>query len=100
MVRAARKIARLVDNGRMSVDDIDEDTISRFLYTGEENGYIPDPDLIIRTSGEERISNFLLWQAAYSEFAFSDLLWPDFTPDEFEKIVRQYIRRERRFGGR
>lgn len=100
MVRAARKIARLVDNGRMSVDDIDEDTISRFLYTGEENGYIPDPDLIIRTSGEERISNFLLWQAAYSEFAFSDLLWPDFTPDEFEKIVRQYTRRERRFGGR
>ena len=84
----------------MSVDDIDEDTISRFLYTGEENGYIPDPDLIIRTSGEERISNFLLWQAAYSEFAFSDLLWPDFTPDEFEKIVRQYTRRERRFGGR
>lgn len=100
IVRAARKIARLVDNGRMSVDDIDEDTISRFLYTGEENGYIPDPDLIIRTSGEERISNFLLWQAAYSEFAFSDLLWPDFTPDEFEKIVRQYTRRERRFGGR
>ena len=100
IVRAVRKIARLVDNGRMSVDDIDEDTISRFLYTGEENGYIPDPDLIIRTSGEERISNFLLWQAAYSEFAFSDLLWPDFTPDEFEKIVRQYTRRERRFGGR
>ena len=100
IVRAARKLARLVDNGRLSPEDVDEQMFARYLYTGEENGFIPDPDLIIRTSGEERISNFLLWQAAYSEFAFSDSLWPDFTPDEFERIVRQYTRRERRFGGR
>ncbi len=81
-------------------DEISEETISRFLYTGEENEYIPDPDLIIRTSGEERISNFLLWQCAYSELAFTDSLWPDFTPDEFESIVEEYTGRSRRFGGR
>ena len=71
-----------------------------FLYTGEENGNIPDPDLIIRTSGEERLSNFLLWQCAYSELAFTDSLWPDFTPDEFETMVRAFAGRKRRFGGR
>ena len=98
MVRAVRKIARLVDNGRMSVDDIDEDTISRFLYTGEENGYIPDPDLIIRTSGEERISNFLLWQASYAELYFPEVLWPDFTEEEFDRAIEEYARRDRRFG--
>lgn len=65
-----------------------------------ENQNIPDPDLIIRTSGEERLSNFLLWQGAYSEMAFSDSLWPDFTPDEFESIIEEYTKRERRYGGR
>ena len=62
--------------------------------------YIPDPDLIIRTSGEERLSNFLLWQAAYSEFAFTPVLWPDFTREEFWRIIEEYANRNRRFGGR
>lgn len=82
------------------VDDVTEEELSRYLYTGDENGNIPDPDLIIRTSGEERLSNFLLWQAAYSEFAFTDTLWPDFKPDEFKAIVEGFGNRERRFGGR
>ena len=82
--------------GRM----ITEDNFSKYLYTGEENGNIPDPDLIIRTSGEERLSNFLLWQAAYSEFAFTPVLWPDFTREEFWRILEEYARRDRRFGGR
>lgn len=100
IVRAVRSLAELVASGEMAVEEIDEEALSARLYTGEENGDIPDPDLIIRTSGEERISNFLLWQAAYSELAFSDSLWPDFTPDEFEEIVAGYAKRERRFGGR
>lgn len=100
ITRAVRKISSLVSEGCMMPDEISEGTISRFLYTGEENEYIPDPDLIIRTSGEERISNFLLWQCAYSELAFTDSLWPDFTPDEFESIVEEYTGRSRRFGGR
>lgn len=100
IVRAVRSLAELVASGEMAAEEIDEEALSTRLYTGEENGDIPDPDLIIRTSGEERISNFLLWQAAYSELAFSDSLWPDFTPDEFEEIVAGYAKRERRFGGR
>lgn len=100
IVRAVRSLAELVASGEMAAEEIDEKALSARLYTGEENGDIPDPDLIIRTSGEERISNFLLWQAAYSELAFSDSLWPDFTPDEFEEIVAGYAKRERRFGGR
>ncbi len=80
--------------------EIEEEDISAALYTGNENGNIPDPDLIIRTSGEERLSNFLMWQAAYSEFAFTDTLWPDFTPDEYEAIIEEYRTRERRYGGR
>ena len=81
-------------------DTVTEEDISRHLYTGDENGNVPDPDLIIRTSGEERVSNFLLWQCAYSEFAFTDSLWPDFRPDEFEAIIKDFSGRERRFGGR
>ena len=61
---------------------------------------MPDPELLIRTSGEERISNFLLWQCAYSEFVFADALWPDFTPDEMDKAIEEYQNRNRRFGGR
>lgn len=100
IVRAVRQICYLVENGELKGQDIDEDLISSYLYTGMENQNIPDPDLIIRTSGEERLSNFLLWQGAYSEMAFSDSLWPDFTPDEFESIIEEYTKRERRYGGR
>lgn len=100
ILRAVRKIAALSASGEMEMNEIDEALVSSLLYTGEENGNIPDPDLIIRTSGEERLSNFLLWQCAYSEFAFTDSLWPDFTPEEFEEIVRGFGNRRRRFGGR
>lgn len=100
ILRAVKKIAAMTRDGQIKEEDITEDTIAKYLYTGEENGDIPDPDLIIRTSGEERISNFLLWQAAYSELAFTDSLWPEFTPDEFESIIEEYTTRNRRFGGR
>ena len=100
IARAARRAAEEAAAGRINTEDIDEEMISRYLYTGDENGNIPDPDLIIRTSGEQRLSNFLLWQAAYSEFAFTDSLWPDFSPEEFEKIIGEFCHRSRRFGGR
>jgi len=74
---------------------IDEATVERYLYTAG----MPDPDLIIRTSGELRTSNFFLWQAAYAEYYFTPTLWPDFTPEEFERAIRDFQRRERRFGG-
>lgn len=92
-----------VTRGDISIDripEITEEELSSHLYSGEENGHVPDPDLLIRTSGEERISNFMLWQIAYSELAFTDTLWPDFTPEEFRSIVESYSNRERRFGGR
>jgi undecaprenyl diphosphate synthase len=76
--------------------ELDEDSFPRFLYAPE----MPDPDLIIRTSGELRLSNFLLWQSAYSEFMFTETLWPDFTPDEFRAAIEDYAGRRRRFGGR
>lgn len=100
IVRAVKKIYLKAEAGEISEDDITEELVAGALYTGEENGNIPDPDLVIRTSGEERISNFLLWQCAYSELAFTDSLWPDFTPDEFEEMIWQYTKRNRRFGGR
>lgn len=100
ILRSVKTIASMVEAGQLKAEDIDEEMISRYLYTGDENGNVPDPDLIIRTSGEERLSNFLLWQCAYSEFAFTDSLWPDFTPDEFEKLIEEYTTRNRRFGGR
>ncbi len=80
--------------------DITEEDIGRYLYSGAEHLDIPDPDLIIRTSGEERTSNFLVWQGAYSELMFTDTLWPDFTPEEYAKMIEQYTHRKRRFGGR
>ena len=80
--------------------DIKEEDIGRYLYSGAEHLDIPDPDLIIRTSGEERTSNFLVWQGAYSELMFTDTLWPDFTPEEYAKMIEQYTHRKRRFGGR
>ena len=88
------------DTVSMEIPPVTEEEFSQYLYTGNENGNVPDPDLIIRTSGEERLSNFLLWQGAYSELAFTDSLWPDFTPEEFERIVTSFGTRERRFGGR
>ena len=100
IIRAVQKIAARVQEGNMDPSDITEEMISEALYTGEENGSMPDPDLIIRTSGEERLSNFLLWQCAYSELAFTDTLWPDFTPDEFQEMVESFGNRNRRFGGR
>jgi undecaprenyl diphosphate synthase len=80
--------------------EITEEDISAHLYTGVCHENIPDPDLIIRTSGEERTSNFLLWQSAYSELMFTDTLWPDFGPEEFASLCEQYSHRKRRFGGR
>ncbi len=89
IVRAIKKIKE--DN----IQDITEETISKYLDTFD----MPDPDLIIRTSGEERLSNFLLYQAAYSEFYFTDCLWPDFDENEFDKALTEYSKRSRRFGG-
>ncbi len=80
--------------------EITEEDISRHLYTGAAHENVPDPDLIIRTSGEERTSNFLLWQSAYSELMFTDTLWPDFGPDEFKEMCEKFSHRSRRFGGR
>ncbi len=89
-----RQLARSVAAGEISPDDIDEDAIGRRLYTAE----IPDPDLLIRTSGEQRISNFLLWQLAYTELVFLDVLWPDFSKRDFEAAIAEFHRRERRYG--
>ncbi|HTN62992.1 MAG TPA: polyprenyl diphosphate synthase, partial [Devosia sp.] len=92
---ATRLIAREVAAGRLDPDAITEATIERALYTSG----IPDPDLIIRTSGEQRISNFLLWQAAYSEFVFVDEYWPDFDEASFVRVLEIFSLRDRRFGG-
>ena len=91
---AVARISRDVAAGRLKPDDVDEETVSRCLQTAD----LPDPDLIVRTSGEMRLSNFLLWQAAYAELVFTDTLWPDFTPAEFVRSIAEYQRRERRFG--
>ena len=99
IVRAVNRIAEDRDAGKIP-PEITEELISRYLYTGDECGNVPDPDLIIRTSGEERLSNFLLWQSAYSEFVFSDVLWPDFSPEIYEEMIEIYQSRDRRFGGR
>lgn len=94
IVRAVQRMTDAIQAGTLRVEDIDETTVSEHLTTKG----IPDPDLLIRTSGEQRISNFLLWQAAYSELYFTPCLWPDFTVDEFYKALIDYQRRERRFG--
>lgn len=96
---AVRDIFRDIQNGKIK-GEITEDLIGRYLYTGDRNGNIPDPDFIIRTSGEKRLSNFLLWQSAYSELAFTDVLWPDFTPEIYKSLLEEYQGRDRRFGGR
>lgn len=101
IIRAVNRIREDQVAGRISPETaVDEALFSRYLYTGDENGNVPDPDLIIRTSGEERLSNFMLWQSAYSEFEFTDCLWPDFTPEEFERLIENFQSRDRRFGGR
>ena len=94
ITQAVRKIAQKVATREINPENIDEKLISESLYTFD----MPDPDLVIRTSGEYRISNYLLWQIAYSEFYFTDTLWPDFKKDEFIKALQDYAGRERRFG--
>ena len=93
-------LAQKVAEGTLQPGDITEDMIGAELFTGSAHADAPDPELIIRTSGEERLSNFLLWQSAYSELVFADALWPDFTPEEYEKAIEEYQSRDRRFGGR
>lgn len=94
LVLATQAIARRVADGEIAVDDIDEELVSSSLMTAS----IPDPDLVIRTSGECRLSNFLLWQASYAEFYFPEIMWPDFDEEAFEKALEVYCHRERRFG--
>jgi undecaprenyl diphosphate synthase len=96
IVDAAKKIAEEAISGKISPDDIDENRFAEYLYAPD----IPPPDLMIRTSGEMRLSNFMLWELAYSEFFVTDTLWPDFGPDELAEAVESYYKRERRFGGR
>jgi undecaprenyl diphosphate synthase len=95
IVRAVQRISDEIANGRMTAADIDMDSITHFLDAPD----IPDPDLIIRTSGEQRLSNFLLWQSAYSELVFVPTNWPDFDRAALESAIREYQQRERRFGG-
>ncbi len=94
IVHSVREIAKKIASGEISPEEISEDTISENLYSGT-----PECDLIIRPSGEERLSNFLLWESAYSEFVFMDVLWPDFTKSDLEKALEEYSKRNRRFGG-
>ena len=94
IVAAAKKLADMVAKKDIMLDDINEEIFSKFLYTSG----IPDPDLVIRTSGEQRISNYLLWQIAYSEFYFTNTLWPDFSKEELSNIIENFKTRERRYG--
>lgn len=94
IVQAARLLAEKVKSGDILSKDIDEQTFSDMLYTAD----VPEPDLLIRTSGEQRLSNFLLWQLAYTEFYFTKTLWPDFTKEELKDIINQFQQRERRYG--
>ena len=93
IVNAAKKYGADLASGK--VTELDENTFGNYMYSAG----IPDPDLLIRPGGEQRISNFLLWQCAYSEFYFTDVLWPDFTPDELDKAIAEFNRRDRRYGG-
>ena len=95
VTRAAKRMAKDVLNGDLSVESINEETLPKYLDTH----VLPDPGLVIRTSGEARISNFLLWQSAYAEYEFIDTLWPDLTKEIFSNLVTQFGSRERRFGG-
>ncbi|MEE0419890.1 MAG: isoprenyl transferase [Lachnospiraceae bacterium] len=95
IIRAVQRVAADCAEGKIEADSIDEELFSGYLDTAE----IPDPDLLIRTSGEQRLSNYLLWQLAYTEFYFTDVPWPAFTKDEMWKAIEKYNGRERRFGG-
>ncbi len=95
MIRAIRRLAKDCEEGKVKSEEISEGLFETYLDT---HG-IPDPDLLIRTSGELRLSNYLLWQFAYTEFYFTDVLWPDFTKEELTKAIEHYNKRERRFGG-
>ena len=95
IVRAVRKLAADCAKGKVNAEDIDEQVFEGYLDTHD----IPDPDLMIRTSGELRLSNYLLWQLAYTEFYFTDVLWPDFSKEELIKAIEQYNARDRRYGG-
>lgn len=94
---ACKALAIEVASGKRNADEITEEDISRRLFTGHAS--CPNPDLIIRTGGEKRLSNFLLWQGAYAELVFRDVYWPDFTPDAFEDCIAEYQSRDRRYGG-
>lgn len=95
LVRAARAFAEDVAAGNRRPEELTESMLSGYLYSAN----VPDPELIIRPSGEQRISNFLLWQSAYSEFVFMNVLWPDFSPEDLDHAIEEYHRRNRRFGG-
>ena len=95
MTRAIRQVATDVKDGKIEAENITESLFSSYLDTKD----IPDPDFMIRTSGEQRLSNYLLWQLAYAEFYFTPVPWPEFTPDELKKAVEEYDKRNRRFGG-
>lgn len=94
IIQAAKQLAQDVQKGKLSPEEITEEILAEKLYTG---GY-PDPDLIIRTGGESRLSNFLMWQSAYSEILIEDALWPDFTPEKLDVAINDFICRQRRFG--
>lgn len=94
MVRAMRKMAAEIKEGKLEPEDITEEKYNTYLDTAE----LPDPDLLIRTSGEQRLSNYLLWQLAYTEFYFTDVMWPDFNKEELAKAVEWYANRDRRYG--
>lgn len=94
VARATKRLAQDVRNGKLDPDEIDEETLPKYLDTY----VLPDPDLVIRTSGEARISNFLLWQSAYSEYEFVQTLWPDFTREIFADVLAGFAKRDRRFG--
>ncbi len=95
IVHASKILAEKVRNNEIESEDIDEVMFQKYLYTAD----VPDVDLMIRPSGEVRLSNFLIWQSAYAEFYFTDVLWPDFSEKELNKALADYSRRSRRFGG-
>ncbi len=95
IIRAVKLVSKEVAKGNIDIEDIDENIFEKYLYTSD----IPDPDLIIRPSGEQRISNFLLWQCAYSEFWYSNVCWPDFTEKHLHEAIYDYQHRDRRYGG-
>ena len=95
IVQAARRFARDVADGKCQPEELTEELLATYLYSAD----VPDPELIIRPSGEKRTSNFLLWQSAYSEYVFMNVLWPDFSPADLDAAIEEYHRRNRRFGG-